>query len=256
MAKRKVGIDSDQQGSAPEVLSYAEQVEELFLSYYEQYNIAEMAKKEKYNAIDAIFYKIYDILFKPDTPQINNCKSKLRTYDIQTIESVLDKYIELCKLYGGYVKHITFCRLIGITFSCIDNWHRKNHTNGYIFTLDPNDAADENKNQYIFVDRLGDIESLSKPNWMIEGDRLSRTRFDIYKKIQEELQTYNDNALASSDMGNVVLANNSEEVGRLYEPKRMIQHEQIRQALSVSELPKLGDIGGVGQLPALDIPKS
>lgn len=219
-----------------EVLSYAEQLEEYFLSFYEQLNVAEMTKKEKYNAIDAIFYKIYPLLFKPDTPQMNNCRSKLRTYDIQTIESVLDKYIELCKIYGGYVKHITFCKLIGITFSCIDNWHRKNNTDGYIFTLNQNESDEENRSQYIYIDNIDDIDNLNKPNWMIEGDRLSRQRFDVYKKIQEELQAYNDNALASSDNGNIVLANNSVEVGRLYEPRRMIQQEQIKQALSLNDL--------------------
>jgi len=55
------------------------------------------------------------------------------------------------------------------------------------------------------------------------------------------MQDSNTNALSNDTMGQVVRANNEEELGKLYEPKRMMQQATIKQALGDSELPKLGE---------------
>ena len=55
------------------------------------------------------------------------------------------------------------------------------------------------------------------------------------------MQDSNTNALSNDTMGQVVRANNEEELGKLYEPKRMMMHEQVRTALPAAELPKLSD---------------
>lgn len=69
-----------------------------------------------------------------------------------------------------------------------------------------------------------------------ERDRLSYQRYDVIKKLQEEMQDSNTNQLSNDTMGAAIRANNEEELGKLYEPKRMIQHEQIKQALSLNDL--------------------
>ena len=49
----------------------------------------------------------------------------------------------------------------------------------------------------------------------------------------------NTNGLSNDTMGQALRANNEDELGKLYEPRRMVQHEQIKRALTAAELPKL-----------------
>ena len=54
------------------------------------------------------------------------------------------------------------------------------------------------------------------------------------------MQDSNTNGLSNDTMGHAIRANNEEELGKLYEPKRMMQQESIKRVLTASELPKLG----------------
>ena len=54
------------------------------------------------------------------------------------------------------------------------------------------------------------------------------------------MQDANTNGLSNDTMGHAIRANNEEELGKLYEPKRMIQQAAIKSALPAAELPKLG----------------
>ena len=53
------------------------------------------------------------------------------------------------------------------------------------------------------------------------------------------MQDSNTNGLSNDTMGQALRANNEDELGKLYEPRRMVQHEQIKHALTAAELPKL-----------------
>ena len=55
------------------------------------------------------------------------------------------------------------------------------------------------------------------------------------------MQDSNTNGLSNDTMGHAIRANNEEELGKLYEPKRMMQQEAVKRVLTASELPKLGD---------------
>lgn len=94
---------------------------------------------------------------------------------------------------------------------------------------------DQLEHSYNNVCLLDDIKSMNAH----ERDKLSYQRYDVIKKLQEEMQDSNTNQLSNDTMGAAIRANNEEELGKLYEPKRMIQHEQIKQALSVQDLPRL-----------------
>jgi molybdopterin-biosynthesis enzyme MoeA-like protein len=76
---------------------------------------------------------------------------------------------------------------------------------------------------------------------------------DIRKKLQQEMQDENTNALSVDTMGAAIRANNEEELGKLYEPKRMIQHEQIKQALSLNDLKLLDNSTNTSNGLLLDI---
>ena len=134
-----------------EVLTYPEQIESIFLDLYAKYDVANAPEKKRANIIDTFWKDIYIQLFKPDTPQYNNCKSKIKPYDIPTIESILNTFVKLCNRYNGVVLIDSFCDLIGYSRNAVYMWNKANNSNNYIFTLDPNIDDVEENILYIYV---------------------------------------------------------------------------------------------------------
>lgn len=241
-----------------EVLSYAEQVEECFLDLYMQYDVANAPEKRKSEIIDSFWSDIYKQVFKPDRPQNNNCKSRLLVYDVENVQDVVEMYTNLCKRFGGVIKFNQFANLTGIHRDTLYRWHKYNTSGKYVFMLnDTQYQEDSNVLMYIKTDN-SIVEYKSKDifdgNMVYDSDNtdniynnikansnqdrhiLSRQRYDVIKKLQEEMQDSNTNQLSNDTMGAAIRANNEEELGKLYEPKRMIQQEQIKQALSLNDL--------------------
>lgn len=276
-----------------EVLSFAEQVEECFLEMYDRYDVANAPEKRKNEIIDSFWTDIYKQVFKPDKPQLNNCKSLMMVYDVENVQEVVEMYINLCKRFGGVIKYNQFANLTGIHRDTLYRWHKYNTSGKYVFDLNDsqytedssttmyvtinnsvveyksndifngntdntsidiihNDIRDNDNNIYnsagVYIDNLYNNSTM---NGNKERELLSRKRYDVIKKLQEEMQDSNTNQLSNDTMGAAIRANNEEELGKLYEPKRMIQHEQIKQALGVNDLPKLSDNITPKALPTL-----
>lgn len=233
-------------------MTHAEQVEQIFLEIYNKLGVGVAPDKRRADIIDSIWGDIYNIVFKPDasTVRFNNCKSKLITYNVQDVADVCNMFIKLNKRYGGVIKYNQFCNLTGISRYTIYLWHAANKSNGYIVNLSNDDISKESSDIYI-VNNDGTNNNYIYYNGNGHGSnssRLSTFRFDVVKKLQEEMQDANTNGLSNDTMGQVVRANNEEELGKLYEPKRMYQQETFRRSLSASELPKLGS-GNCAALP-------
>lgn len=234
-----------QQNNTAEVLSYAEQVEELFLDLYMKYDVANAPEKKRANIIDTFWKDIYNQLFKPDTPQYNNCKSKIKPYDIPTIESILNVFIKLCNRYSGVILIDSFCDLIGYSRNAVYMWNNSNKSNNYIFTLDPNVKDTEDNILYIYVNNnsvncIKNNNNSNIYNSMSDDEKvLSRIRYDVVKKLREEEQKQSKLHLSNSDIGMIFRSNNEDELGLKYDAKRTIEQEQIKQALSVQDLPRL-----------------
>lgn len=223
-----------------EIMSAAEQVEEEFMYLYEKYNVADAPPKQKADIIDSFWGDIYKKVFKPDPDVIkyNNCKSKLKTYDVEEVEEVCDMYIKLNKRFGGVIKINQFANLTGIHRATLWLWNKNNTSNSYIFNLNNNAVDEEGKYIYILYKGNNDIEYHGTSS--LDKNILSTFRFDVVKKLREEMQDSNTNGLSNDTMGHAIRANNEEELGKLYEPKRMFQQESIKRVLTASELPKLG----------------
>ena len=285
-----------------EVLSYAEQVENEFMSLYMQYDVANAPEKRKNEIIDSFWSDIYKAVFKPDKPQINQCNSKLQPWNIKELNEVLELYINLCKRFGGVIKYYQFCKLVGYNRYTIDLWHKANINNRTIFLLNDADIEEEYKvngsiyilynnntdnmkriykndisSVYVIDDIKKDINNIYNNSITITDilnnsdyikgfnnynivnnnmlnntdnsninnididklrDKLSRTRLDVKKKLNAEMQDSNTNQLSNDTMGAAIRANNEEELGKLYEPKRMIQAEQVKQIASAGQLPR------------------
>lgn len=223
-----------------EIMSAAEQVEEEFMYLYEKYNVADAPPKQKADIIDSFWGDIYKKVFKPepDVIKYNNCKSKLKTYDVEEVEEVCDMYIKLNKRFGGVIKINQFANLTGIHRATLWLWNKNNTSNSYIFNLNNNAVDEEGKYVYILYKGNNDIEYHGTSS--LDKNVLSTFRFDVVKKLREEMQDSNTNGLSNDTMGHAIRANNEEELGKLYEPKRMFQQESIKRVLTASELPKLG----------------
>lgn len=221
------------------ILSLAEQTEAEFLRLYEEFGVVDAPEKRKADIIDSLWQDIYNAVFKPDIDEItfNNSKSRLKTYDVQEVEDVCNMFIKLNKRYGGVIKYNQFSNLTGINRYTLYLWHKANNTKGYIFNLSNNDIQEEYNNIYIINKGNNDIE-IYRGNACKSNGELSTKRFDVIKKLQEEMQDSNTNGLSNDTMGHAMRANNEDELGKLYEPRRMVQHEQIKRALTVEELPR------------------
>lgn len=226
-----------------EVLSYAEQVESLFLEMYEKYNVATAPDKKKANIVDSFWKDIYNIVFKPDAPQYNNCKSKIKPYDIPTIESIVNVFIKLCNRYNGVILIDSFCDLIGYSRNAVYMWNNVNKSNNYIFTIDPNIKDIDDNILYIYVNNnsvncIKDNNNRYKDSNMSEEDKLlSRLRYDVVKKLREEEQKQSKLHLSNSDIGMIFRSNNEDELGLKYDAKRTIEQEQIKQIATAGQLP-------------------
>jgi len=224
-----------------EVISLADQMYEEFIKLYDELGVESAPEKRKADIIDSIWLDIHNLVFKasPEDVKVNNHHSKLLTHRVLDVQEVCEMYIRLCKRYGGVIKIQQFANLTGIHRSTLWLWFNNNNTNNYIFTLNDNAINEEYNNLYIVNGEC--IYQGNNPYCEKSIKELSSSRFDVIKKLREEMQDSNTNALSNDTMGQVVRANNEEELGKLYEPKRMMQQATIKQALGDSELPKLGE---------------
>lgn len=219
-----------------EVMSYAEMVEAEFLRLYRKYDVANAPEKRKSEIVDSFWKDIYTSVFKADRGQMNNYKTKLMPWDIVQVEAVCDMYVQLCKRYGGVIKYNQFCNLTGYNRNTLDLWHKANINGADTFAIGATEEEQEYyQNSCVYVSNVDEIKEI---NWKrVKG--LSLTRYDVKKKLQSEMWDSNTNGLSNDTMGAAIRANNDTEIGKLYEPKRMIQREQIRQALTADQLPTL-----------------
>lgn len=232
------------------VLSYAEQFEAEFMRLYYELDVPTAPEKRKPFIFDSILIDIYPIVFKPTGTQANNSKSKLLYHNIQDIEEVTEMYIKLCMRFNGVIKYNSFCNLVGMNRYTLDLWNKNNNTDGYIFTLNDNAIIEEsNNNIYIVYD--SDNNNLYKNNNKYYVDRvynnmckytedeiiLSKKRFDIKKKLHDFMVDENTNGLSGDTVGYTIRANNDEDLGKLYDPKKIVLQQQAKTAsLSISDL--------------------
>ena len=236
-----------------DVLTVAERVKEEFLSLYNEYGVSEAPERRRADIIDSFWDDIYKAVFKPSAEDVtyNNAKSKLKTYNVQEVEEVCNVYIKLCKRYGGVIKFQQFANLTGIHRSTLWLWNKSNNTDGYIFNLSQNAVDKENNTKIYILNNNNSVDVVYNGNSKyMSGDNtkyLSTMRFDVRKKLRAEMQDSNTNGLSNDTMGHAIRANNEEELGKLYEPKRMLQQATIKAALPASELPKLGNVRQIAQ---------
>lgn len=228
-----------------EVLTKAEQVEEEFLKLYNDFCVFDAPEKRKASIIDSFWNDIYKAVFEPQPDEVilNNSKSRLKTYDVQEVQEVCEMYIKLCQRYGGVIKINQFAKLTGIHRATFNIWHNANKSNGYICNLSSSDIEEENNTIIYILKDNNEVDVIYNGNSKEQrGDNtryLSPSRFDVIKKLREEMGDENTNSLEASNMGAVVRANNDEDVGKMYDRQSNLNKVEAIKALSDAKLPRL-----------------
>lgn len=224
-----------------EVMSKAEQVELEFLRLYDEFQVADAPERKKADIIDSFWEDIYKLVFKPRPGErfFNNTKSRLKTYDVEEVEEVCNKYITLCRRYGGVIKITEFANLTGIHRSTFNIWHERNKNgNGYIVNLNSKDIAEENRS-IIYIYNNNDVDIVYNGNGKyVSGDNtkgLSSLRFDVTKKLQEAINSSNTNGLSQDTTGFIVQANNDPDALKNYARTQLEDRMNIMRRELVAE---------------------
>jgi hypothetical protein len=100
---------------------YEDKISEYLDQYIEEHNIEDMHKEPQSRWNAALLY-INKYLFKPH-PELLKSENRLsNTYDLEIINNICDRYIELCYEYDKEISILGFCKLTGIAQDTIYQW--------------------------------------------------------------------------------------------------------------------------------------
>lgn len=211
-----------------DIMNYSDLLESEFLRLYNKYIPGAPANRIPI-IIDSFWNEIYTNIFKPsnDEKLLNTCNSKILAYHVLDMESVLNKYIELCNRYGGIIKINSFCNLTGYTRQTFLHWNHLNNTNEYIFRLSKDDCIEDLNRNVIYIFHSRRLEKLINRFNDSNVKELNCIRYDVIKKLRESIQDENTSQLSTSTVGQVVRANNDIDVGKLYDVKNTLLKQDV-----------------------------
>lgn len=76
----------------------------------------------KHSTVNYMLSSIYQELFKPSTTLYNNQKSLVDYDNIELLQVLADKFIEICQRFNKSLGLMSFSYLIGCSYSTLDNW--------------------------------------------------------------------------------------------------------------------------------------
>lgn len=76
----------------------------------------------KHQTINAMMIYIYDSLFKPDTTLCNNQRSLVDYNNIELLQVLADKFINICLRFNKSLGLLSFGYMIGCSYNTLLNW--------------------------------------------------------------------------------------------------------------------------------------
>lgn len=76
----------------------------------------------KHQTVNGLFRYIYKRLFKPDRPLCNNQKSYVDYENIELLQVLADKFIDICSMFNKSLGLMSFGYMVGCNYSTIANW--------------------------------------------------------------------------------------------------------------------------------------
>lgn len=100
---------------------YEDKITEYLDQYIDEHDIEDMHKEPQSRWNAALLY-INKYLFKPH-PEVLKSENRLsNTYDLEIVNNICDRYIELCYEYDKEISILGFCKLTGIVQDTIYQW--------------------------------------------------------------------------------------------------------------------------------------
>nr|DAI88266.1 MAG TPA: hypothetical protein [Caudoviricetes sp.] len=76
----------------------------------------------KHSTVNYMFSYIYEHLFKPDHNLPNNQKSLVDYNDVELLQVLADKFINICQRFNKSLGLMSFCYMIGVRYSTVALW--------------------------------------------------------------------------------------------------------------------------------------
>lgn len=89
----------------------------------------------KHQTINYMFRYIYKRLFKPDTTLCNNQKSYVNYNDMELMQVLADKFLEICERFNKSLGLISFANMIGCDYSTVSLWVSDKESNPQRFEI-------------------------------------------------------------------------------------------------------------------------
>lgn len=216
---------------------YENQIESLLIKYFEDRDIDINKDNIKQTKFKAAFISIYNTLFKPDfeTAKNKHCTCNIDYNDVDTINNLVDTFINLCYEYNIIPSKDNFYRMTGITEMTLDAWRSGEHKAKIYYDLQGNRI----KNIQCYKIHHGDEGYIEKDTDVF---------IKLVIKIEKALKDYYRSNLTESTVGQITIANNDEDVGLLY-----AQKEAKAKAVAWGRRPQISKSSVLG-IDAIDGP--
>lgn len=100
---------------------YEDKISEYLDQYIIEHDIDDMHKEPQSRWNAALLY-INKYLFKPHPEVLKSENRVSNTYDLEIVNNICDRYIELCYEYDKEISILGFCKLTGIVQDTIYQW--------------------------------------------------------------------------------------------------------------------------------------
>ena len=186
---------------------YENQIEEIFLQSFRDSGVDPYKDKVEHERANGAFMDVYERLFAPDenTVRKNNKNSKLDYSDIDTLNKIAYIFIKICNKCNITPWLYMFSSLTGIEESTLSTWENGEYRNKIYYDVKGNVIKDISEWK---LNKKGEYR-----------EEVSNSHSNLVKNIKKAAQNSKRGRLSDSDIGNITLANNDEEIGLLYAQK-------------------------------------
>lgn len=108
------------------IATISQDIEDVVISFFEKFNIniydVNSQKQISHNLLTRAFVEVYDTLFKPSKGMINNQRSIIDYNDVDMLQVIANKYIDICLLLNKSLGLMPFSLLTGIHVTTLMQW--------------------------------------------------------------------------------------------------------------------------------------
>ena len=101
-------------------------IDNVVISFFDKFNIdiydINAQKQISHNLLTACFKEVYNRLFKPDKGMVNNQRSIIDYNNVELLQIIANKYIDICLLLNKSLGLMPFSLLTGIHVTTLMTW--------------------------------------------------------------------------------------------------------------------------------------